>query len=294
MASADCTTGFQICDGIYRPAVPVVHREEEYDSRGFEMLRHMQERHFWYRGRHRFVLHAVHRYWGRLRSPEHPCHAVDVGGGCGGWVSYLHRRKRFRVDELALADSSLAALRMAAEYLPEGVDRYQVDILDLPWSGRWDLAFLLDVLEHIPDDRRAMAEIHRAMASGGLLFVTAPALQRFWTWNDEVVGHQRRYCKADFARLAKESGFELLDARYFMFLLSPLLLLSRWATQSKISRTPAEKRHELAAQMHRVPNAIVNRLLFSVFSAESPLGHRLRFPWGTSIFGVFRKPSVAS
>jgi hypothetical protein len=30
--------------------------------------------------------------------------------------------------------------------------------------------------------------------------------------------------------------------------------------------------------------------LAAVFAAETPLGHFLRFPWGTSVLGVFRKP----
>ncbi|MBN8900772.1 MAG: hypothetical protein J0H57_07010, partial [Rhodospirillales bacterium] len=67
----------------------VVHRDEEYDSREFAMLRRMQGGHFWYRGRHRFLLHAVRRHAPR------PARAVDLGGGCGGWVDYLAKSAGF-------------------------------------------------------------------------------------------------------------------------------------------------------------------------------------------------------
>ncbi len=43
---------FRVEDGIHVSASPVVHREEEYASEGFDSLRQMQEEHFWYRGRH--------------------------------------------------------------------------------------------------------------------------------------------------------------------------------------------------------------------------------------------------
>ena len=37
----------------------VAHRDDEYDPAGFEILDRMQERHFWYRGRHRFLLRRI-------------------------------------------------------------------------------------------------------------------------------------------------------------------------------------------------------------------------------------------
>ena len=33
----------------------------------------------------------------------------------------------------------------------------------------------------------------KALKSGGLLFVTAPAFRQFWSYNDELVHHLRRY-----------------------------------------------------------------------------------------------------
>jgi SAM-dependent methyltransferase len=289
------TEAYELRDGIYVPPGGVAHRDEEYDPRGFEMLRQMQRRHFWYRGRHRFLLHAVRRQLARLRRQggpsARPPRAIDLGGGCGGWVDYLTRQRPFPTAELALADSSPDALEAAAEELPADVDRYQVDLLDLRWQDRWEMAFLLDVLEHISQQEQALREVHRALAPGGLLFITTPALQCFWTWNDELAHHVRRYAKSDFRRLAGECGFRLLEARYFMFFLSPLLLASRLAAGTK-ARTEEQAR-ALMEKMHRVPNPAVNAALGLVFSLESPLGHVVPFPWGTSILAVLEKPAGA-
>lgn len=275
-------------DGIWRPPEPVAHRDEEYSSDGFAILREMQTRHFWYRGRHRFLLHALRRV---LASAEHagssPLAAIDLGGGCGGWVRYLADRLPERVGELALGDSSLTALQMSAEFLPPSVSRYQVDLMRLNWRERWDVIFLLDVLEHLPDDAGALREVAAALRPGGTILVTMPALDCFWSYNDEVAHHQRRYDRAGLRRLAERAGLRLVQARYFMFFLSPLLWLSR--RRPGVAALSAEEKVRLAERAHRVPPAPVNALLTGVFGAETPLGHWLPFPWGTSILGVLSK-----
>jgi SAM-dependent methyltransferase len=276
-------------NNILTPEFPVAHRDEEYDSAGFEVLRDMQSRHFWYQGRHRFVLRALKRHLPGPQSPEHGLTAIDLGGGCGGWVSYLRERMPGVFTELALSDSSLRALELAGPVVGEDVSRYQVDLLRLGWQNRWDVAFLLDVLEHIPNDAEVLLQIKAALKPGGVLLVATPALQGFWSYNDDIAHHVRRYSKDDLARLAETTGLLLRQARYFMFFLSPLLWLSRLKRPNLTTLSRIEIA-ELSARTHRVPVAPVNGLLRLIFSLETPLGLGVPFPWGTSILGVFQKP----
>ena len=281
-------TAFTLQERIHRPDLPVTHRESEFASEAFESLRRMQDEHFWYRGRHRFLLHAVTKYLPHLKNMNTP-RVADFGGGCGGWLGCLIRNNLFDMSDVGLADSSIKALTYAADSLPENVSLYEIDLLQLPWQERWDIIFLLDVLEHIPDDQHVLDQIWNSLAPGGLLFVTTPAIQRFWTWNDTAVHHQRRYSKRDFRQLAAHCGYEMLATRYFMFFLSPMLLLSRWL-QRPPKNANSQQLQNLIEQTHRVPRPIVNGPLSAIFSAETPLGHYVPFPWGTSILGVFRKP----
>lgn len=271
--------------GIYRPSSPVRHRDEEYDQASFDILWAMQEKHFWYRGRHRFLLGAVNRY---LRSDQLPLSGIDLGGGLGGWVRYLADRRPTMFNPLALGDSSYTALRMADDARPSGVARYQIDLMNLGWRAEWDCAFLLDVIEHLPDDLQAVRQVTLALKPGGLLFVTTPALRHFWSYNDDLSHHLRRYNHSDYAALARASGLELLDSRYFMFFLSPLYWLAR--QRADVCDMSEEQQQQLMKDTHKVPSVPLNLTLTAVFGAETPLGHWLRFPWGTSILGVFRKP----
>ena len=276
-------------NGIFTPTVAVVHRDDEYDSRGFSLLRDIQSRHFWYQGRHRFLLQALKLHLSKLFPIGSALTAIDLGGGCGGWITLLQGRLPDRFAELALADSSLRALELAGSVVAEDILRYQTDLLRLGWSDRWDAAFLLDVLEHIPGDTEVLLQIRQALKPGGLLFVTAPALKCFWSYNDEIAHHVRRYAKRDFVRLAEATGMRLLRASYFMFFLSPLLWLSR-LKRPALSNMDENETFALLERTHRVPVPPLNALMKLIFHLETPLGLWLPFPWGTSILGVFRKP----
>ena len=261
-----------------------IHRSYEYDESGFQTLLSMQRDHFWYRGRHRFLLKAVNRY---LPKSGQPLSGIDLGGGTGGWLNYLAQHRPQGFNPLALADSSLVALELAASVLPDNVQRYQIDLMQLQMREQWDAAFLLDVIEHLPDDLQALRQAREALKPGGYLFVTTPAFPQFWSYNDDMGNHLRRYRRGDFSRLAQKSGLKLCDSRYFMFLLSPLYLLSRMKPRLK-SLTAAQKR-ELLIKQHEVPPALVNSVLSAIFATETPLGHWVRFPWGTSILGVYKR-----
>lgn len=267
--------------GIYRPATPVSHRDEEYQESGFKTLLQMQSKHFWYVGRHKFLLACLKKHLKQSHKS-----VIDLGGGVGGWVRYLLDKSPFDFKEVALGDSSNVALTEAQKVLPKGVDLYQVDLMATHWNERWDVIFLLDVVEHCPDDVSIFNRAFEALKPGGLLIVSTPALMYFWSYNDEYAKHIRRYSVSDFERLAALTKFKLLDARYFMFFLSPLYWLSRKARHRQL---PREKLESALKKEHEVPSRPVNFLLSKIFSAESPIGHYVSFPWGTSVLGVFEK-----
>jgi SAM-dependent methyltransferase len=152
------------------------------------------------------------------------------------------------------------------------------------------VVFLLDVLEHIPEDLEAMMQVKRALKPGGLLFVTTPALKAFWSYNDDAAHHVRRYSQTDFYQLAQDAGLECCDCRYFMFFLSPLPWLAR-QRHPDFSQMNQQEILEFYKHTHDVPVAPLNWLLMVIFACETPLGLWKKFPWGTSVLGVFRRPA---
>lgn len=64
------------------------------------------------------------------------------------------------------------------EYLAVDLDGRQgamrLDVTDLPFRSEFDLVLCSHVLEHIPDDRRALAEIWRVLDVGGVAILQHP------------------------------------------------------------------------------------------------------------------------
>jgi SAM-dependent methyltransferase len=279
---------FDCVDGIFVPRPAPQHRNEEYDEQGFDMLLKMQREHFWYVGRHRLLLNVLKKELAHRNGARDALCAIDLGGGCGGWVEYLHQYLPDTFQELALGDSSQRALKLAEPVVGAYANRYQVDLMDLPWKDKWDVVFLLDVIEHLPDDAEVLRQALACVKPGGLVVVTAPALKAFWTYNDEVAKHQRRYCRRDFQALSKTTGAELLRLQYFMFALSPMLFLNRILFRPKHGASDDEMR-AYVERSHAVPSRPANALLTGVLLAEAWLANVVSFPWGSSVAGVFRR-----
>jgi SAM-dependent methyltransferase len=279
---------YHLENGVFVRAEAVVHDTDQYDLDGYLMLSNTQRRHFWNRGRRRFLAESLHLHLPESRRRH--ARVIDLGAGCGGWLAYLREAGTFPGGELAAADSSLVALRATRELVGDHVACFQVNLLDLCFEARWDVAFMLDVIEHLDDDVAALENAKRALSPGGLLFVTVPALQSFWSWNDEIVKHKRRYDAKQLRAAAERAGLVAVDTRYFMFLLSPLLLASRLLTRPRLTELDHDAQWALIHKTHAVPAAPLNEALAAIFSLEAPLSRSLRFPWGTSLLGVFQRP----
>lgn len=76
---------------------------------------------------------------------------------------------------------------------------------DVP-SG-FDCVVACEVLEHIEDDAGFVRRVFASLKPGGQAIISVPARQKFWTVHDELVGHLRRYEKADLAALFVDAGF---------------------------------------------------------------------------------------
>ena len=107
---------------------------------------------------------------------------LDMGCGAGRHAFEMYRRGGDVIafdqdgDELAGVLDLFGAMRDAGE-VPDGAeaDIKQGDALSLPFAdGEFDRVVAAEVLEHIPDDGVAIAELARVLRPGGTMAVTVP------------------------------------------------------------------------------------------------------------------------
>jgi SAM-dependent methyltransferase len=103
------------------------------------------------------------------------------------------------------------------------------DALRLPFpTGAFDRIIAAEVLEHIPDDRGAMAELTRGLRPGGTMAVTVPRwLPELITWaiSDDYHmnpgGHIRIYRRSVLVERLQATGLELTGHHHAHSLHSP-------------------------------------------------------------------------
>lgn len=176
--------------------------------------------HFWMQWRLAVTLQLCARVGIRL---DRPLEALDIGGGAGRFREQLESRTSWRVD---LTDLNLPALRMTAPARGRTL-YYDITQAERPLAGRYDLCFLFDVIEHVPEPRLLVAAALAHLRPGGSLLVNVPALQALSSAYDVAAGHLRRYSRRTLAAEVKAPGAELVAVRYWGLSLVPLLALRR-------------------------------------------------------------------
>jgi len=131
-------------------------------------------------------------------------HRLELGPGL---------RPRLPLAGTSFADISEPALEALAG---RGgvVTRAAIDALPYD-DGRFDLACALDIIEHVANDRGAVAELARVSRPGAVILLSTPLHPEYWTPFDEIVGHYRRYRPEQLLDLLDEHGIEVERSAVF-------------------------------------------------------------------------------
>lgn len=120
---------------------------------------------------------------------------LDIGSGTAPVSPDLQRT--------VVADVSEEAMRNV-----ECASKAVTSITDMSFdAASFDCILCSEVLEHIPDDAKAVSELRRVLKPGGALIVTVPFQKRFWAEDDEFVGHVRRYDPGELEQKLQAGGF---------------------------------------------------------------------------------------
>lgn len=260
--------------GIVFAAPDMAEEGDGFRPEYFNELSRLEIDNFWFRARNALILDTLHTHCSEAAS------FLEVGCGTGNVLAAV--ASEFPSSRLVGSEVFRVGLAFAQKRLPN-VKFLQMDARRIPYSEEFDTVGAFDVLEHIDEDSLVLAQMHRALLPGGTLILTVPQHPWFWTYQDVLACHVRRYSAAELVEKVEQAGFRVVDSVSFVSLLFPLMWLSR-----RIHRFDTSHRTDALADMRVSP--LLNRLLGKVMDAEMFLIRRgLRFPVGGSILLVAKK-----
>jgi SAM-dependent methyltransferase len=213
---------------------------KEEDILGADIARH------WY---YRSKAAALRRAVAGLR----PRHLLDVGAGSGFFSRHL-------LAETAAESALCVDIGYAADRDDSAAGkpvRYRRDI----GPTDCDLVLMMDVLEHVDDDRSLVRHYADRVPVGAHFLVTVPAFSFLWSGHDVFLEHKRRYRLREIEAVLRDAGLEIVRGTYYFGLVFPLAAAVRLADRNTTEPRSSLKKH----------GAFTNGLLAALCAAELPL-----------------------
>lgn len=238
----------------------------------YKLISGLEGKHWWYVAR-RLILEDL------IRKNNLPAKAkiYEVGCGSGGNLPMLAKFGEVYAGEMNDWSRDYANKRNIAK---------TIEYTELPGkpafiNERFDLIVMLDVIEHIENDKASLEVLKSQLNDNGKLIITVPAYSFLWSKFDELSHHKRRYTRNSISNVANAAGFKINYVSYFNFFLFPIIACFRiFGRFLEIDHGKTD---------FKIPGDFVNRILTRIFAAERFLLGKMSFPFGGSIILVASK-----
>ncbi len=244
----------------------------------YETIRKLEAENWWFVGM-RDIARVL------MRNLPQVNRAVDIGCGSGGNLALLSEVSR----EVIALDLSATALKMTRDRLSAGekvAGLVGADAQRLPLSSASvDLAWLFNVLEHLPDDRACLAEMARILKPGGHAVIATSASMWLWSDHDVANHHERRYRKEELSLLLEGAGFRvrrLTNANAALF--APTLAVASFhRVRARLFGRPAYEKNAVDV------SPWLDRVFSLLLHAETLVLPGRDLPFGVSLFAIAEK-----
>ncbi len=138
---------------------------------------------------------------------------LEIGSGTGNILEqYLDCVKSVTANDLDL--KSLAILKRRLKSPKLRVYRGNLFNKKSVAPGKFDAVIMVNVLEHIPDDKTAVKKMLSFLRPGGVLILFVPAFGLLFSEMDRIFLHKRRYTKKMMRKLAGDAGAGIREIKY--------------------------------------------------------------------------------
>jgi ubiquinone/menaquinone biosynthesis C-methylase UbiE len=156
------------------------------------------------RERQKIIFHYIEKFLTNT-----PATYLDVGCGDGRWTTdiYNYLGKNVAAWGIDISERAIGFARLISPMI-----RFSVMSGDSTnfQSNYFDLITMIEVIEHMPDDReeKVIREVHRLLKGEGLLILTTPSL------NERLNAHHfRHYSVESITDLLVKHNFSIMDIK---------------------------------------------------------------------------------
>lgn len=156
-----------------------------------------------------------------------------------------------------------------------GIPLIRFDITQNPFPDKIvDVVVMVNVLEHIDDDQRAIDEVFRLLKPGGRFVIEVPAGPKLFDDYDRALNHFRRYTFRELRQKLKNAGFRIERSTHLGFLVYPVFALIKLARKRR-----GENARDVSTS---IKDTSQSRLLQWSLQLESLLSG-VHLPWGIRV-----------
>jgi SAM-dependent methyltransferase len=213
---------------------------------------------------------------------------IDIGCSSGYLLEDL--RRAMPGARLIGVDLVAQGLRKAHQNVPDA-ELLHADVCELPLEdASMDAVLSANLLEHVPDDQLALAEIARIMRPGARAVIVVPSGPGNYDYYDRFLGHERRYAGGELARKGRAAGLAVIEDVHLGAPIYPAF----WAIKQRNRRRyghlggaqlTAKVREDIAS----TKDSSLGRLACHI--EERLLGFGLKAPFGIRGLTVLERPA---
>ena len=259
---------YTIIDGIKCFSPTVANAYADYPDSGFDLTDKNAQSSFWVNSINRLFKHFVQKNI----LPSGNTKFLEIGCGTGDFIKHIVQNKNL---DITGSEIYLKGLLYAKKNLPN-VNFIQFDVTQGVVGYEFDIIVAFDVLEHIEDDVAALSNICKMLNKEGCLILTVPQHMFLWSNLDEIVKHKRRYSRRDLVKKLQENGFNISYVTSFLFVLFPLMLISRMIDKKRNQMQSDDEELEKRVKFPNILNWVFD-LFMRVDEALIRLGISLPF-----------------
>ena len=237
----------------------------------YSFMFEMENSHWWFVSRNNFVMRLVESL-----NRSFPF-ILDAGSGTGVNLSSLSRfGNAFGID---ISDQAIQFCRK------RNLKKLVRGLLEQTGykTATFDLITCLDVLEHVVDPVKTLAELRRTLKDEGHMIITVPAFRFLWSKHDEALSHLRRYTKEDLQLELEEAGMKVEKMGYFFlasfFAVAPARILRKFLLNALAAKSDTTT----------LPPRLLNAFLIRLFRLEMKIENHIKLPFGTTLYAVVSK-----